>query len=54
MSRKLGVVVVVLGILVGSMGLKTALGGGHHSKGTVIMANGPDLPPPPPKKSNNS
>jgi hypothetical protein len=51
MSRNLGVLAVVLGILVGSMGLKTALSG-HHTSGTVMTANGPDLPPPPPKKTS--
>lgn len=51
MSRKLGVVALVLSILVGSMALKTALSS-HHSSGTVMMANGPDLPPPPPKKNS--
>jgi hypothetical protein len=50
MSRKLGVFVLVLGILVGSMGLKTALSNGHQN-GTVMTANGPDIPPPPPKKT---
>ena len=50
MSRRLGAVVIALGILVCSMGLKTALSGGH-SNGTVIAANGPDpLPTPPPKQ----
>jgi hypothetical protein len=49
MSRKLGAVALVLGILVGSMGLKTALGG-NHSTGPVMVANGPDpVPLPPPK-----
>lgn len=52
MSYRLGAVVVAMGILVCSMGLKTALSS-NHSGGTVITANGPDplpLPPPPPKK----
>lgn len=52
MSRRLGVVVLALGILVCSMGLKTVLSS-NHSSGTVITANGPDpLPPPPPKKQS--
>jgi len=51
MSGKLGVVLVVLAILVGSMGLKTALSGGHQSNGTVLTANGPE-PVPTPRKSN--
>jgi len=53
MSRRLGAVVLAMGILVCSMGLKTVLSGGH-SHGAVIAANGPDPmppgPPPPPKK----
>jgi hypothetical protein len=50
MSRKLGVLVVVMGVLACSMGLKTVLSGGHAST-TVIAANGPEpmpIPPPPP------
>jgi hypothetical protein len=52
MSRRLGAVVIALGILVCSMALKTVLSGDHTSR-TAIAANGPDplpLPPPPPKK----
>jgi len=51
MSRKLGALTLVLGILVCSMGLKTALSNSHAS-GAVLVANGPDpLPtPPPPQK----
>jgi hypothetical protein len=51
MSRKLGAVVLALGILLGAMSLKTALAA--RSQGTVMMANGSDpmpTPPPPPKK----
>ena len=48
MSRKLGVLALVLGILTCSMGLKTVLSSGH-SGSTVMMANGPDpVPGPPP------
>jgi hypothetical protein len=54
MSRRLGVVVLALGILVASMALKTAMIG-SNSSGTAIMANGaapvPPPPPPPPAKS---
>jgi len=49
MSRKLGAVVLALGILVGAMGLKTLVT--THSKSAVVMANGvspvPTLPKPP-------
>jgi hypothetical protein len=49
MSRKLGAVVLALGILVGAMGLKTLVA--THSKSAVVMANGvspvPKLPLPP-------
>jgi hypothetical protein len=50
MSKKLGAIALVLGILVCSMGLKTALT--DHSNGTVLVANGPDQVPQPksPKK----
>ena len=51
MSRRLGSVVLALGILLGAMSVKTVLSG--HSKGPVMLANGPDpmpAPPPPPKK----
>lgn len=46
MSRKLAAIALALGILVCSMGLKTALGSGHAGS-TVIMANGPAPCPPP-------
>ena len=50
MSRKLGAFTLILGILVCSMGLKTALSGSNHSSGAVLVANGPDpVPLPPPK-----
>ena len=51
MSRKLGALVLALGILVGAMGIKTAFS--SNSKGTAMMANGPapiPLPPLPPKQ----
>jgi len=49
MSRKLGALVLAMGILVGAMGIKTAL---SSTKGTVMMANGPaPLPFPPPKQT---
>ena len=49
MSRKLGAIALVLGVLVCSMGLKTALSS-DHSSGAVLVANGPDpVPLPPPK-----
>jgi hypothetical protein len=44
MYRRLGALVLSLGILVGAMGLKTVLTA--RTKGTVIMANGPDPAPP--------
>jgi hypothetical protein len=50
MSRKLGAIALVLGILFCSMGLKTTLS--NHSNGAVLVANGPDpvpLPPPSPR-----
>lgn len=51
MSRKLGAIALVLGILAFSMGLKTTLSG-NHSSGAVLVANGPDpVPLPPPKPS---
>jgi hypothetical protein len=56
MSRKLGALVLAMGILACSMGLKTALSG-SHSGTTITAANGPDpmptpptTPPPPPSK----
>jgi len=53
MSRKLGAVVIAMGILACSMGLKTVLSGGHSST-TMVAANGPDpVPPPPPVKQQN-
>jgi hypothetical protein len=51
MSRKLGAIALVLGTLVCSMGLKTALSG-NHSSGAVLVANGPDPVPLPPPKPN--
>jgi hypothetical protein len=54
MSRKLGALVVAMGILACSMGLKTVLSSGHSS--TTIAANGPapmPTPPPPPSKPAN-
>jgi hypothetical protein len=39
MSRKLGTLVLAMGILVGAMGLKTVLTA--QTKGTVLMANNP-------------
>ena len=39
MSRKLGTLVLAMGILVGAMGLKTVLTA--KTKGTVMMANNP-------------
>jgi hypothetical protein len=39
MSRKLGTLVLAMGILVGAMGLKTVLTA--NTKGTVLMANNP-------------
>jgi len=48
MSRKLGAIALVLGILVCSMSVKTALNN-NHSNGPVLVANGPDPFPQPPK-----
>jgi hypothetical protein len=42
MSRKLGTLVLAMGILVGAMGLKTVVTA--HAKGTLV-ANGPAIPP---------
>jgi len=50
MSRKLGALVLAMGILVGAMGIKTVLS--SNLKGTAMMANGPapvPFPPPPPQ-----
>jgi hypothetical protein len=49
MSRKLAAFVLVLGILVCSMGLKTVLRGGNGSS-AVMIANGPAPPPTPPTR----
>ena len=50
MSRKLAALVLVLGILVCSMGLKTALSSGNAGS-AIMIANGPaPAPDPPPKK----
>jgi hypothetical protein len=49
MSRKLGALALALGILVCSMGLKTALSNNHVNG--VVVANGPDpFPPPTPQR----
>ena len=45
MSRKLGALVLAMGILVGAMGIKTVLFA--NTKGMNLMANGPAPPPPP-------
>jgi len=45
MSRRLGALALALGLLVCSMGLKTALGS-NHSNNAVIQVNGPDPVPP--------
>jgi len=39
MSRKLGALVLAMGILVGAMSIKTVLS--SNSNGTVVIANGP-------------
>jgi hypothetical protein len=44
MSRRLGALVLAMGILVGAMGLKTVFTA--HAKGTLV-ANGPAIPPTP-------
>jgi len=52
MSRKLAALVLVLGILVCSMGLKTVFSSGNAGS-AVLIANGPaplPTPPPPPSK----
>ena len=52
MSRKLGVLVLAMGILVGAMGLKTMVTA--NAKGAVIMANGVSpVPPITPVNPNN-
>lgn len=55
MSRKLTVILLAMLVLVGAMGLKTAVV--THSDGTVIMANGgapqPPTPPWPPTQFKN-
>jgi hypothetical protein len=45
MSRKLGALVLAMGILVGAMGIKTALSA--KMTGMGMMANGPAPPPAP-------
>lgn len=45
MSRKLGVLVLAMGILAGAMGLKTIVSA--HAKTAVMMANGCSPVPPP-------
>ena len=48
MSRKLGALVIALGILTCSMALKTVVTSGHS--GTALVAgNGPAPVPPPPQ-----
>jgi hypothetical protein len=53
MSRKLGALVLALGILVGAMGIKTVLTA--KMQGMAMMANGPAPVPapryPPPKQT---
>jgi len=51
MSRKLGAVTLALGILVGSMALKSALTNHNTNSGTALTANGPDPVPTPHRKS---
>ncbi len=51
MSRKLGAITLVLGILVCSMELKTALSSNHSGR-AVVVANGPDQIPPKPRPGN--
>ena len=53
MSRRLGALTIALGILLCSMGLKTALTTDHSGK-TVIQANGPAPVPGPPGKKGPS
>jgi hypothetical protein len=45
MSRKLGALVLAMGILVGAMGIKTVLTA--KTRGMAMMANGPAPAPPP-------
>ena len=45
MSRKMGALVLAMGILVGAMGIKTILSA--NTKGMNLTANGPAPPPPP-------
>ena len=45
MSRKLGALVLAMGILVGAMGIKTVLSA--KSAGSTMMANGPAPVPEP-------
>jgi len=45
MSRKLGALVLAMGILVGAMGIKTAISA--KMTGMGMMANGPAPPPAP-------
>jgi hypothetical protein len=50
MSRKLGALVLALGILTCSMAVKTVLSGGHTGT-TWIAGNGPEPMPYPPPSS---
>ncbi len=52
MSRKLAVVFLAMLVLVGAMGLKTAVAA--HSDGSVIMANGTAPLPPTPWKNGTA
>ncbi|MGA2811842.1 MAG: hypothetical protein ABSG16_10620 [Candidatus Acidiferrum sp.] len=52
MSRKLAVVCLAMLVLVGAMGLKTAVAA--HGDGSVIMANGTAPLPPTPWKNGTA
>jgi hypothetical protein len=52
MSRNLAVVFLAMLVLVGAMGLKTAVAA--HGDGTVIMANGGAPPPTTPWKNGGA
>ena len=52
MSKQLVVIVLALVVLVGAMGLKTAVAG--HDSGAVIMANGGAPTPPAPWKNGGA
>jgi len=51
MSRRLGALALALGMLVCSMGLKTALGS-NHSSNAVVQLSGPEPFPPMHFKAN--